>query len=119
MSLLFNGLPPTGEELPVPDAERAAALSPLVQVRKGNYNVPTYLIFGDEDEIAPFGKAVEFAQALKDAGVKSGFLPINGGKHIFDLGISPGSKAWDESIGPGYDFLLGELENAHCRCRDV
>lgn len=113
MSLLFNGIPQTGEEFPVPNAERAIALSPLAQVRKGNYSVPTYLIFGDQDEIAPFGKAAEFAQALKDADVKSGFLPVAGGKHIFDLGLLPGSQAWEESIGPGYDFLLGELETAH------
>lgn len=113
MSLIFNGLPSEGEELPYPDANLASSFSPLFQVRKGNYTTPTYLIFGDEDDIAPFNKAVEFAEVLKKHGVRSGFLPVRQAKHIFDLGLTPGSEDWDKSIGPGYEFLLNELEKTH------
>lgn len=113
MSLLFNGLPRDGDELPYPDAGRANAFSPLFQVREGNYRTPTYLIFGDQDEIAPFSKGVEFAQALEDQGVKGRFLPVHGARHIFDLGLAPGSEGWDAGVGPGYDFLLEELASAH------
>jgi len=45
--------------------------------------------------------------------VKSGFLPVKGAKHIFDLGLAPGSDGWDSGIGPGYEFIFRELENAH------
>ncbi|KAF6842710.1 polyketide synthase [Colletotrichum musicola] len=113
MSLLFNGLPRDGDELPYPDADRANAFSPLSQVREGNYRTPTYLIFGDQDEIAPFDKGAEFAQALEDQGVRGGFLPVRGARHIFDLGLAPGSEGWDAGVGPGYGFLLEELESAH------
>jgi acetyl esterase/lipase len=112
MSLLFNGMP-DGEELPRANADRAAAFSPLNQVRRGNYHTPTYLIFGDEDEIAPFSKAVEFEQALIDKNVLCGFLPVTGAKHIFDLGLTPGSDGWEIGVGPGYDFLVRQIENAH------
>nr|BAZ95871.1 polyketide synthase [Fusarium sp. NBRC100844] len=112
MSLLFNGMP-DGEELPRANADRAAAFSPLNQVRRGNYHTPTYLIFGDEDEIAPFSKAVEFEQALIEKDVLCGFLPVTGAKHIFDLGLTPGSDGWEIGVGPGYDFLVRQIENAH------
>ncbi|KAJ0165997.1 Conidial yellow pigment biosynthesis polyketide synthase [Colletotrichum tanaceti] len=110
MSLLFNGLPPDGETLPYPDADRAAAFSPLCRVRGGDYRVPTYLVFGDRDEIASFDAGREFARALAGRGVRSGFLPVEGARHIFDLGLVPGSEGWDAGVGPGYEFLLEELE---------
>ncbi|KAF7562621.1 hypothetical protein G7046_g1520 [Stylonectria norvegica] len=112
MSLLFNGLPSEGDQLPRVNPDHAAAFSPLVQARIGNYHTPTYLIFGDEDEIAPFHKAVEFEQALNESGVPCGFLPVTGAKHIFDLGLIPGSEGWDVGVGPGYDFLLRHIENS-------
>ncbi|KPM35785.1 Conidial yellow pigment biosynthesis polyketide synthase, partial [Neonectria ditissima] len=95
MSLLFDGLPSEGEQFPRANSSRTTAFSPLTQARNGNYSTPTYVIFGDEDEIAPFEKAVEFEDVLNSNGVPCGFLPVTGGKHIFDLGLSPGSEGWD------------------------
>ncbi|KAH7305897.1 putative polyketide synthase [Stachybotrys elegans] len=113
MSLLFNGLPEKGEQLPRADPARCAYFSPLTQLRAGNYNnIPTFMIFGEEDEVAPFRKGVEFGQALKEAGIRGGFHAVKGGKHIFDLALTPGSQGWAEHIAPGYDFIFTELENA-------
>ncbi|KAK7430455.1 hypothetical protein QQZ08_002974 [Neonectria magnoliae] len=112
MSLLFDGLPSEGEQLPRANAHRAAAFSPLIQARNGNYSTPTYVIFGDEDEIAPFDKAVEFEEVLNNNAVPCGFLPVTGAKHIFDLGLAPGSEGWDIGVGPGYDFLMRQIEDA-------
>ncbi len=116
MALLFNDWAALADsdELPAPDARRAAAFSPLEQVRRGNYHTPTYVVFGDADEIAPCAKAAEFTRALADSGVRSGFLPVPGAKHIFDLGLAPGSDGWAASVGPGYDFLMGQLERPSC-----
>ncbi|KAH8900522.1 polyketide synthase [Thozetella sp. PMI_491] len=111
MSLLFNDWPDSGDELPLANTRRAEAFSPLSQVRKGNYHTPTYLIFGEEDEIAPFRKAVEFSRALADHGVAYGFLPVAGAKHIFDLDLVPGSEGWKSYIEPGYRFLMEHIEN--------
>lgn len=110
MSLLFNGLPTEGEELSRANAQRAAAFSPLTQARNGNYSTPTYLIFGDEDEIAPYEKAVEFEEVHTYNAVPCGFLHVTGARHIFDLGLAPGTEGWDIGVGPGYDFLIRQIE---------
>ncbi|KEY71342.1 hypothetical protein S7711_05932 [Stachybotrys chartarum IBT 7711] len=112
MSLLFNGLPEKGEQLPRANAERCEAFSPLTQLLKGNYNIPTFFIFGDEDEIAPFRKGAEFGRAQQEAGIRGGFLQVKGAKHIFDLALTPGSQGWEEHLAPGYNFILSEIEGA-------
>ncbi|KAI9152369.1 polyketide synthase [Paramyrothecium foliicola] len=112
MSLLFNDSF-DGEDLPPANKRRAAAFSPLVQLRAGNYVTPTFIIFGDEDEIAPFEKAAEFHQTLKDQGIRNGFLAVKGAKHIFDLGLALESQEWNKCVAPGYEFLIDEVKRAH------
>ena len=93
----------------VPTPERIAAISPLSQVRAGNYSTPTFIIHGDRDEIVPFHTAERFVQAMRAAGVESGFLPIKGARHIYDLTLKPGQKGWGETVEPGYRFLFDIL----------
>ncbi|KAK4184787.1 Non-reducing polyketide synthase ascC [Podospora australis] len=112
MALLFNDDPLAGDELRYPDEPRAREFSPLNHLRRGDYHVPTYLIFGDQDEIAPFPPGEEFGRLLKDTG-KGDFLAVEGAVHIFDLGHRPGSEMWERGVGPGYRFLLERLEGAH------
>ncbi|KAK6857989.1 hypothetical protein PG995_005688 [Apiospora arundinis] len=127
MSLLFNDDPLGGggdvnqsgnndddsnNEFPYPDADRAVEFSPLAHLRRGDYCTPTYLVFGDCDEIAPFDKAVEFAHVMGQQGVRGGLLSVQGAKHIFDLDLAPGSEGWKLYIEPGYEFLLSELADA-------
>ena len=96
--------------LMAPSADRIAAISPLFQVRAGNYSTPTFIIHGDRDEIVPFYTAERFAKALRVAGVESGFLPVKQARHIHDLKLKPGQKEWEESVAPGYDFLINILQ---------
>lgn len=118
MSLLFNDWPlqrarQDEDQLPRANAARAAAFSPFANLRSGTYGrTPTYVIFGDQDEIAPYGRAVEFERALRDNGIPSGFCTVEGAKHIFDLGLAPGSVAWEKGVGPGYEFLIGQIERS-------
>ncbi|KAK8137267.1 6-methylsalicylic acid synthase [Apiospora sp. TS-2023a] len=112
MSLLFNDNPLSGDELPYPDAKRAAAFSPLVHLRDGDYRTPTCLVFGNRDEIAPFDKAVDFGQEMEMQGVRGRLMSVEGAKHIFDLDLAPGSKGWELDIEPAYEFLLNELGDA-------
>lgn len=93
-----------------PDPRRVAAISPMAQLRAGKYTTPTFLIHGEKDEIVPFSTAVKFAAALKGYGVRSGFLPVKGEKHIHDLTLKPGTAKWDSQVGPGYAFLFGEID---------
>lgn len=113
LPLLLNGLPsPSSVENPMlmaPSADRIAAISPSFQVRAGNYSTPTFIIHGDRDEIVPFHTAERFAKALRVAGVESGFLPVKRARHIHDLRLKPGQKEWEESVAPGYNFLINIL----------
>lgn len=92
-----------------PDPKRVAAISPMAQLRAGKYTTPTFMIHSDKDEIVPFHTAVKFVAALKEHGVKSGFLPVKGERHIHDLNLKPGAAKWDSQVEPGYAFLLGEI----------
>ncbi|KAL7952523.1 putative polyketide synthase [Trichoderma compactum] len=109
IALLLDGIPADGDALEAPDPERVAAISPLAQVQRGNYSTPTFIIIGDEDEIAPFHTSVDFVNALKKQGVRNGFIPVPGQRHIFDLALTPGMSKWDNWVAPGYMFLLDIL----------
>lgn len=127
MALLFNENPLAGgqgggsegegerdaETLPYPDEARAAAFSPLAQLRHGRYRTPTCVVFGDRDEIAPHAKAKEFAGAMKEEGVDVSFVSVGGARHIFDLDLAPGSEGWARYIEPAYEFVLRGLEEAN------
>jgi acetyl esterase/lipase len=93
-----------------PELTLVEAISPMAHVREGSYNVPTFVIHGMEDEIVPFKTAESFIKELENSGVKCGFLPIPGVKHIHDLNLKPGSKEWKDQVEPGYRFLFEILD---------
>jgi pimeloyl-ACP methyl ester carboxylesterase len=108
LPLLLNYLPEKEdndtEYLVAPSAERVAAISSLAQLRRGNYNIPTFIIHGSQDEIAPFTAAKRLVEEMGKRGVKHGFLRLNAG-HVFDVNVHPGTAIWEEQIAPGYKFL--------------
>ncbi|KAM0523026.1 hypothetical protein ACHAPE_001517 [Trichoderma viride] len=106
VALLLDGIPTNANTLGVPEPERVAAISPLAQVQNGNYHTPTFVIIGDEDEIVPFHTSVDFVNALREQGIKNGFIPVPGQRHIYDLALSPGMAKWDDWVAPGYKFLF-------------
>ncbi|KAL9599000.1 MAG: hypothetical protein Q9219_004114 [cf. Caloplaca sp. 3 TL-2023] len=112
LNMLLNGLPddPSGSETAVtPQQRQIDAINPIFHVRNGTYTVPTFLIHGTADEVVPCDMSVAFSEALKDRGVDSGVLVVDGAQHIHDLDCEPGSEMWDLGVGPGYDFLLKHL----------
>ncbi|OJD29656.1 polyketide synthase [Diplodia corticola] len=111
LPLMLNGLPSGDEEAWTrwPDADRIAAISPLAQVRRGRYGVPTFVIHGTRDEIVPYASAGAFVDALRRAGVEGHLLTVRGARHIHDVSLRPGSERWEETVAPGYEFLLGHL----------
>lgn len=110
VALLLDGIPAHGNSLEAPDSQKVAAISPLTQVKAGNYHTPTFFIIGDRDEIVPFHTAVNFAESLKEHGIHHGFIAVPGAKHIHDLAMSPGSAEWDNWVLPGYSFLFDMLD---------
>jgi pimeloyl-ACP methyl ester carboxylesterase len=107
LPFLLNGLPKGSETdyFSVPSVERIAAISPLAQLRRGNYNVPTYIIHGTRDDIAPFAAAERFIEEMGRQRVEHGILRLDVG-HVFDVDVDPGTTTWDEQIAPGYRFLF-------------
>ncbi|KAF7898017.1 uncharacterized protein EAF01_008983 [Botrytis porri] len=105
LSIMLNGISDDGW-CRKPDPERVAFISPMAQLRSGKYTTPTFLIHGEDDEIVPIYTAKKFVTALKERGVRSGFLEVPGAKHIHDLNLRPGMEQWRQGVEPGYDFLF-------------
>ncbi|KAL8803017.1 MAG: hypothetical protein Q9182_003443 [Xanthomendoza sp. 2 TL-2023] len=106
LSLLFNHASSTPKPVSQSQIE---SISPIAQLRKGNYNVPTFIVHGSEDEIVPCNMSVAFDEAMRERGMKSGVCVIEGAKHLHDLGVEAGSEMWVKGVRPGYEFLLEEL----------
>ncbi|KAF7896114.1 hypothetical protein EAF00_006129 [Botryotinia globosa] len=107
LSLLLNGLPrPGAKSLDQPTQAQIIAISPLAQLRKGSYDVPTFIIHGTRDQIAPFADSEKFVVELKKRIITCGFLPLEGVDHIYDLQLKPETREWEEKVEPGYQFLF-------------
>lgn len=110
LPLMLCGLPSTStsslSSLPRPSHDLVASISPLARVRSGAYTVPTFIIHGTKDVIAPFPAAERFVSALADCGVEVGFLGLQGKPHVFDVGVRPGVRGWEEWVEPGLEFLV-------------
>lgn len=121
LSLLLNDVPcgsnystqsqPLSALMPRPSSERCAAICPLAQLRRGNFDVPTFIIHGDQDRVAPFDSAVRFHESLKERGVPTAMLALNGAPHLHDVRLRPGSPQWAEQVAPGYDFLFRAVKS--------
>ncbi|KAI9647085.1 hypothetical protein NHQ30_005087 [Ciborinia camelliae] len=113
LPLLLNGLPRSGatlsETLDQLTQAQIHAISPLAQLRCGNYDVPTFIIHGTRDQVAPFADAEKFVAELKNHNITCGFLPLEGEDHIHDLYLRPGMRDWEEMVEPGYRFLFDVL----------
>lgn len=111
--ILLNGLPhpttPPCEWFVPPSPSQVAAVSPLAQLRRGAYEVPTFIIHGTHDRIAPFAAAERFAAEMQEKNIRHGFLPLQGVDHIHDLKLRPGSVEWEAQVAPGYRFLIDLL----------
>lgn len=103
---MLNGLSETALSTP-PSSERIAHISPMAQLKAGNYNVPTFIIHGDRDEIAPFGDSEKFVQELKGRGVQGALAKVKGARHIHDLALRPEKEGWRDGVGVGYEFVFG------------
>ncbi|KAK4244346.1 BcPKS16, polyketide synthase [Corynascus novoguineensis] len=89
-----------------PPPALVASISPLSRLRAGQYRTPTFLLHGTADEVAPFAGAERFAGEMAARGVRHGLLAVRGAPHIYDLGLQPGTREWEERVAPGYRFLV-------------
>ncbi|HEU4471701.1 MAG TPA: alpha/beta hydrolase [Flavisolibacter sp.] len=61
------------------DKEFAASVSPMSYVSSSN--PPIFIVHGDADPTVPYQQSVDFHKKLKDAGVKTKFITVEGGLH--------------------------------------
>lgn len=115
LPVLLNGL--TGDRkladlLTPPSPATVASISPLARLRAGQYAVPTFIVHGTDDEVAPFAGAERFADEMHRGvpGVHCELLALPGTRHLFDLGLEEGSPQWERLVAPGYSFLRETLK---------
>ncbi|KAI1407386.1 hypothetical protein F5Y13DRAFT_131466 [Hypoxylon sp. FL1857] len=97
-----NGVP----ALPQPTPEQIQAISPLAQIRKGNYRTPTFLVHPYEDDLIPWQQAQRTADELHRSGVEAELRLISNAAHLFDMYRShEGNADAVKAIADGYAFL--------------
>lgn len=105
LNVMLNGISSADLAKPPPLA-KVKAISPMAQLKAGRYNVPTFVIHSDRDEIAPFKDSATFVDELERRGVKTGLGKVKGKSHIHDLTLKPGKDGWTEGVGVGYEFVF-------------
>ncbi|KAH4054584.1 hypothetical protein HBH49_064690 [Parastagonospora nodorum] len=111
LHVLLRGLDVrTKKEPQAPTAEEIQAVSPLAQVRHGNYCTPTFIVHPRNDDLIPWEQAQRMHDALRNKGIESHLQVVDGVPHLFDM-YSEHRKRSDTQkvICQGYEFLLSHV----------
>ena len=108
---MLNGLSASNLDHP-PPVEKIKDISPMAHLKDGTYQVPTFIIHADKDEITPFRDSEDFAKELKARGIEGGLSQVKGKKHIHDLALKPETEGWYEGVGVGYDFVFDQVSRS-------
>ncbi|KAI0553005.1 BcPKS19, polyketide synthase [Xylaria curta] len=90
--------------IPQPGLEKITAVSPLAQIRRGNYRTPTFLVHGTADDLIPWQQSKDTYDAMVQSNITAQLALIEGAPHICDLSSDPESEGWKAAIR-GYEFL--------------
>ncbi|KAI1195589.1 BcPKS19, polyketide synthase [Nemania serpens] len=90
--------------LPQPGVDAVVAVSPLAQIRRGNYRTPTFLVHGTADDLIPWQQSRDTYEAMLESRVPAQLALVEGAPHICDLSSDPDSEGWKAAIR-GYEFL--------------
>ncbi|KAL4930510.1 uncharacterized protein BDV17DRAFT_258848 [Aspergillus undulatus] len=69
---------------------------------------PTFIVHGDCDRMVSVEVSRKLYEVLREKGVRSGMVEIEGEDHTFALGMSVGGKTWNESK-KGFEWLEGAM----------
>ncbi|KAL2278825.1 hypothetical protein FJTKL_14164 [Diaporthe vaccinii] len=110
LHVLLAGLDRRTRREPTDDAPASAdvvAVSPLAQVRAGNYATPTFILHPRGDDLIPWQQAQRTWEALREANVDAELRIVEGVGHLFDLGglQRVRSAAARQAVVDGYGFL--------------
>jgi acetyl esterase/lipase len=90
--------------LPQPGIGKIMAVSPLAQIRQGNYRTPTFLVHGTADDLIPWQQSRDTYEAMVERNITAHLALVEGAPHICDLSSDPDSEGW-RAVIRGYDFL--------------
>ncbi|KAK6074459.1 polyketide synthase (beta-ketoacyl synthase) [Seiridium cupressi] len=90
--------------LPQPKLETIRAASPRAHIHQGTYSVPTFFIHGTADDLIPWQQSHGTYRTMKDNGIETDLVLIEGALHICDLSSDPKSEGW-KAVLKGYDFI--------------
>lgn len=95
---------------PSASVEQVQAISPLWQIRHGNYKTPTFIVHGNGDDWLPLSMSERTIKELKDRGVPAGLSVPEKCGHAFDLFPvgDPLGVGWP-AIEQGYEFICSQL----------
>ncbi|KAI4123893.1 MAG: hypothetical protein LQ338_005067 [Usnochroma carphineum] len=95
---------------PSATVEQVQAISPLWQIRQGNYKTPTFITHGDGDDWLPLSMSERTIQEMKDRGIPCALSTPASCRHAFDLFPvgDPLGVGW-KSIEEGYNFICDQL----------
>ncbi|KAF2258313.1 hypothetical protein CC78DRAFT_595576 [Lojkania enalia] len=122
LPILVNGLPhkdsvadPDAKEHMYPPAateKQVHEISPLWQIKQGNYRTPTFIVHGNADDWLPLSMSEGTIRELKNRGIPAGLAIPEKCRHAFDLFPvgDPLSTGWS-AIEQGYDFICRLLNH--------
>lgn len=95
---------------PPASVEQIQAISPLWQIRQGNYKTPTFIVHGNGDDWLPLSMSEQTIKELKDRGIPAGLSVPEKCGHAFDLFPvgDPLGVGWT-AIEQGYEFICSQL----------
>jgi len=98
------------DALPDPSQEQIQAVSPLAQIQRGLYNVPTFIVHGTKDDLIPWQQAVRTYEALRRQNVAAEIRILDDAVHLFDLYRSyENDERAKEVVWEGYEFLRRQV----------
>ncbi|CAD6593414.1 MAG: hypothetical protein ASARMPRED_007502 [Alectoria sarmentosa] len=95
---------------PPASVEQVQAISPLWQIRQGNYKTPTFIVHGNGDDWLPLSMSERTIEEMKGRGIPASLVIADQCKHAFDLFPvgDPLGVGWT-AIEQGYEFICNQL----------
>jgi len=96
--------------LPPASVEQVQGISPLWQIRQGNYKIPTFIAHCNNDDWLPLSMSETTIGELKARGIPSSLVVADQCTHAFDLFPvgDPLGVGW-AALEQGYDFICSQL----------
>lgn len=99
-------------KLPNPTLKEIQSVSPLAQVRKGNYRTPTFIVHPVQDDLIPWQQAERTYDALVQNGIPADLRLVRNARHLFDLHAQYNKNTEArQAVYDGYSFLASHIKH--------